>query len=70
MNGCSVIERITSNLSFEESMSSGFCPEDDGGGGGGGGGGGSTTETSSRADLGARLRLTERHRLGEWVVKV
>ena len=68
MNGCSVIERITSNLSFEESMSSGFCPEDDGGGGGGGGG--STTETSSRADLGARLRLTERHRLGEWVVKV
>jgi hypothetical protein len=68
MNGYSVIERLTSNLSFEESMSSGLGPEDDGGGGGGGGG--STTETSSRADLGARLRLTERHRLGEWVVKV
>ena len=39
-------------------------------GGGGGGGGGSITETSSRVDLGTRLRLAERDHLGEWTVTV
>lgn len=37
---------------------------------GGGGGGGSITETSSRVDLGTRLRLAEREHLGEWTVTV
>lgn len=45
-------------------MSSDLSPEDDGESGGGG----STTGTSSRADLGTRLSLPKRDRLGDWIV--
>jgi hypothetical protein len=60
------LERITSNLSFKKAISSDLSPQD----GGRGGGGGSTTETSSTADIGARLRLPERDRLGDMNVTV